>query len=235
MNKKFNLKFLSLNCNGLIKITSKTNADSAFVKHLKQQNPHLIAIQESHVATEHIQSSLNFQFNTQSSIWTPHCSLVSMVPEIQLIPLKITTDQHVIFAKVTHISLFFDPIYVMVIYAPASTMTAKYQFYSHILNDFASQFNDPTICDKLIMAGDFNYDLHKHDYTLNAPFDWHSLLFNSFIDCIRDIDPQLDITTFRRGTHTYSLLDYIYACSALRTCAHSPDIRYLKKSWSDHA
>ncbi|KAG2205884.1 hypothetical protein INT45_009462 [Circinella minor] len=85
------------------------------------------------------------------------------------------------------------------------------------------------------MAGDFNYDLHKHDYTLNAPLAWHSLLYNNFTNCICDIDPQLDITTFRRGTHTYSLLNYIYAGTTLRTCAHSPGIQYLNKNWSDHS
>ncbi|KAG2223387.1 hypothetical protein INT45_002882 [Circinella minor] len=50
--------------------------ESNFIKHLKQQKPHLIALQESHAATEQIQSSLNFQFQTISFIWTKHCGLV---------------------------------------------------------------------------------------------------------------------------------------------------------------
>ncbi|KAI7846913.1 Endonuclease/exonuclease/phosphatase, partial [Circinella umbellata] len=225
----------SLNCNGLIKITGKTNTESDFIHHLKQQNPQLITIQESHAATEQIQSLFNFQFNTKSSIWTQDCGLVSMSPEIQLTTIKTTTNQHAIPAKVTHTSLFFYPIYIIVVYAPATTTTVKYYFYLHFLKDFSSQFSDPLICDNLILAGDFNYDLHKHDHISNSPFNWHSLLSHRFTNCIRDSDPQLHITTFRRGKHIYSLLDYIYAGTALCTCIHSPDLQYLDKNWSDHA
>ena len=96
MNRSFNLKFLSLNCNGLIKTTLKSTAGSNFIKHLKQQKPRLIALQESHAATEHIQSSLNFQFQTKSSIRTKHCGLVSMSPDIILLVVSITADQRVI-------------------------------------------------------------------------------------------------------------------------------------------
>ena len=96
MNRSFNLKFLSLNCNGLIKTTLKSTAESNFIKHLKQQKPRLIALQESHAATEHIQSSLNFQFQTKSSIRTKHCGLVSMSPDIILLVVSITADQRVI-------------------------------------------------------------------------------------------------------------------------------------------
>ncbi|KAI7858481.1 Endonuclease/exonuclease/phosphatase, partial [Circinella umbellata] len=235
MNRSFNLKFLSLNCNGLIKTTNKSTAESNFIKHLKQQKPHLIAIQESHAHTEQIQSSLNFQFQTTSSIWTKHCGIVSMSPEIILSVVSITADQRVILAKVTHTSHYFDPLYIMVLYAPANGKSPRYRFYSQVLNDLSLSLNNPSIRDNLIIAGDFNYDIQKSDFTLNAPFAWHSLLFNSFTNCMRELNPHLDIPTFRRGSSIFSVLDYIYTGTAFRANIHSPEIQYLNKQWTDHA
>ncbi|KAG2223278.1 hypothetical protein INT45_007004, partial [Circinella minor] len=83
--------------------------------------------------------------------------------------------------------------------------------------------------------GDFNYDIQKSDFTSNAPFAWHSLLFNSFTNCIRELNSHFDIPTFRRGSSIFSVLDYIYTGTAFRANIHSPEIQYLNNQWTDHA
>ena len=94
-----------------------------------------------------------------------------MSSDVILSVVSITSDQRVILAQVTHNSHYFDPLYVMVLHAPANGKSPRYRFYSQLLDDLSLQLNTPSVRNNLIITGDFNYDIHKTDFTSNTPFE----------------------------------------------------------------
>ncbi|KAK4521393.1 uncharacterized protein ATC70_012008 [Mucor velutinosus] len=183
------IKIGSLNCRSLSKLSNPTTS-SEFVRFLR--NPELkydiLCFQETH-ATESVRERLNMQFQTNTSIWTSHCGIVSLNPKIIIQPLNVTLDDRIIVCQVTHCNALFSPITLVNIYAPA-TASSRAHFYSQLLTiplfhpdtwaldtfPITIDIQPPPISteepstiavdrESLIILGDFNY--HATSYAID--------------------------------------------------------------------
>ncbi|KAK4513051.1 uncharacterized protein ATC70_000088 [Mucor velutinosus] len=183
------IKIGSLNCRSVSKLFNPTTS-SEFVRFLR--NPEvkydILCFQETH-ATESVCERLNMQFQTNTSIWTSHCGIVSLNPKIVIQPLNVTLDDRIIVCQVTHCNALFSPITLVNIYAPA-TASSRAHFYSQLLTiplfhpdtwaldtfPITIDIQPPPISteepstiavdrESLIILGDFNY--HATSYAID--------------------------------------------------------------------
>lgn len=105
------LNICSLNCNSLRK-THQPSARASLIRCLRLQAPHLIALQETHATTDDITKSFDIQFCAHSSIWTPHCGLVSLSTDLTLTRITLDLGQYtdrIIFAEINSRNSTFMP------------------------------------------------------------------------------------------------------------------------------
>ncbi|KAI9027102.1 hypothetical protein CLU79DRAFT_698134, partial [Phycomyces nitens] len=106
-----NVNIASINCNSLSKVSHPTRR-SEFIRFLRQCNSDLIALQETYT-TPSLSTVIHSQFRAHSSLWTYRCGIVSMNPQLTLTRIPIPEDDRAILAKVSHVSAFFPPFYVL--------------------------------------------------------------------------------------------------------------------------
>ncbi|KAI9329700.1 hypothetical protein BD770DRAFT_309412, partial [Pilaira anomala] len=100
----------SLNGRGLSKLSDPSQS-TLFIKFLRSFQHDILCFQETH-AVPSVHDRLNMQFQTNSSIWTPHCGIVSLNPLLTLHSLDINIDDRTIICKVTHTNAHFPPIII---------------------------------------------------------------------------------------------------------------------------
>ncbi|KAI8143098.1 Endonuclease/exonuclease/phosphatase [Fennellomyces sp. T-0311] len=232
------LKLCSLNCNSLRK-TNNPGARSSLMQFLCQQQPHLLTLQETNAANSDIEKSFHQQLLATSSIWTPHCGLVSFSSDIKLTQIPIDlgdNSQRVIFTSIQSKVASFQEFYVLVIYAPAtSSTTVRREFYTQLLATPIFSPNNPQYLDRLIVAGDFNYNCYLQRHRSHAPLTWHTMLQTRFVDCITEVGEPQPLPTFCRGDLYHSTIDFIFASYTLRTFPLQASVQHLSSDWSDHA
>lgn len=220
-----NLKICSLNCRSIVKI-NHNNTSSDFIRHLRQQQYDILCLQESHVSDDALIQSMNIQFQTQSTIWSAHCGIVSLNPSLVLQPLFITLDQRVIACQINHANDLFPPVTIINIYAPASPGPRKifyeqimtlpifqipelYPFLSEDTSHHIEQNPVDTFIRPMVILGDFNY--HANSYAIDNTNYTNDHFFppstQASIDSIRQPSPQhlwheFLLTHFRECTHS---------------------------------
>lgn len=91
---------------------------------------------------------------------------------------------------------------------------------------------------RLLISGDFNYDygrdILRNKRAYKTSTDWVSFSLELFYNCMsfNDLD---SVTTFQRNISIRSVIDYIYAGSALQHMITDVNIEHIQPQWSDHA
>ncbi|KAI9361881.1 hypothetical protein BD770DRAFT_308904, partial [Pilaira anomala] len=121
-----------------------------------------LSIQETH-ATPSTISTLDTQFQAQQTFWTYYCGIISFSPDYILTPINTNnyySSDRFILCKVHHPHQFYEPFYIMNIYAPADSNVNRRSFFE-ALSDLLYNLRDTITWDNLIISGDFNYDMAR--------------------------------------------------------------------------
>ncbi|KAI9007582.1 hypothetical protein CLU79DRAFT_538835, partial [Phycomyces nitens] len=161
----------------------------------------------------------------------PLC-LISMSPFLTLTRIPIPEDDRAILAKVSHVSDFFSPFYVLVVYAPASQPTARHTFFSDLLS--FPILHRPDILERLFIAGDFNLSFHIPRSLRSLSPLCQEYFSTHFIDCHTHPDHN-PLPTFRRNDTIISTIDYIFAPKSFSSSINAASINFVSPSWTDHA
>ncbi|OAD74550.1 hypothetical protein PHYBLDRAFT_144985 [Phycomyces blakesleeanus NRRL 1555(-)] len=108
----------TLNIRGLVStLSTPSSPKSLLCCYLRSLCPplSLLALQETHTFPEHKQS-LNILFQTQSSLWTKHCGLVSFNLLLLLTLLSVLNDERVLSVLVSHSYNCIDPFILVIMY-----------------------------------------------------------------------------------------------------------------------
>ena len=152
-----NINVASLNGNRLVKLSDTTKRNH-LIRFLREQSPHIIALQETYCDAPELQSQLHRQFRAHSSVWTYRCGLVSLSPLLNLTRIPIPEDDRSVFAQVSHTSNHFMPFYILVIYAPAGSAPLRRAFFTDLFAH--APFSDShDRYSRLLLLGDFNFSL----------------------------------------------------------------------------
>ncbi|KAI8637322.1 hypothetical protein BD408DRAFT_437070 [Parasitella parasitica] len=160
---------------------------------------------------------LHSQFQAKSSIWSPHCGLVSFSSDISITESIISICGRIISATISHSSDAFEPFSITVVYFPASR-SERFRFLSTILTDFRSVFSSSP--SRSIILGDFNYTYSNASSSRN-----------------RQAPPRKPSSsiTFQRGV-SQSCIDYILSSHDLASSIDFDNCHtsYIQPAWSDH-
>lgn len=220
----------SLNCNSLVKTHSKKQQQS-FIRYLRLQSPSIYAFQETH-ATDNTIDTLNILFQGQQTLWTPHCGFVSYSTDYTLTHIQTTLCDRTLLSRVHHPHDFYQPFYILNIYAPTDSLLARRSFFDSI-TDFLSSSQHSINLDRLLIVGDFNYSLYRPRLSYSTSSRWLAYLDEHFYNCMMLHDRQ-DMPTFERLNTRPSTLDYMYISNKLGKSITDNDITTLKNEWSDH-
>ncbi|CEP09518.1 hypothetical protein, partial, partial [Parasitella parasitica] len=144
----------------------------SFIRYLRGQDLDIFACQETNIPSLHFDdriAMLDMKLQSYQSIWTSKCGLFNFNRNMNMEKIHISDDDRIILAKLT-VPAEPDllPIYVLNIYAPADSPQSRTTFYNKLLDYIKSLDSYGDILDRLILAGDFNfqYDLRLPN---NAP------------------------------------------------------------------
>ncbi|OAD74590.1 CCHC-type zinc finger transcription factor [Phycomyces blakesleeanus NRRL 1555(-)] len=192
--------------------TNHSQTRSLFIRHLRSCGIDILALQETHANTEPLQQMFHTQFHAQDSLWSPHCSLVSLSPHLSLINSLFSPCGRCISTTVIHTNNSIPSFLICVVYSPASYRDC-FSFLRSLLNSPALLPRLPSSC---ILLGDFNYTYHTTSSNpRQAPPKWLNFIFNYFVDCI-------------------TLSDYVFASSNLAPCHQFSSVSYIHPNWSDY-
>ncbi|KAG2212516.1 hypothetical protein INT45_003110 [Circinella minor] len=179
------------------------------IRHIKEQQPHIITLQETHISTPFNQERFGNYFGATQAFWTHSCGIISTCSDICITQLHILEDDRHLFTRVEHLQQAFTPFYLLTIYAPSASPTLRHRFFTKL---YHSPIFDPplTYSQRMIITGDFNYSYQRPDLHRNAPPEWFAMLTNNFFQCINNESETTPLPTFRRGNST-STIDYIFA------------------------
>ncbi|KAL9546079.1 hypothetical protein MBANPS3_006845 [Mucor bainieri] len=100
-NKITNLQIGSLNCRSLAKLTDVPKS-SSFSRYLTTKHLDILCVQESHAQDDIIQQRLDIQLKSHQSIWSTHCGIVALNPQVHLTHLYTSPDDRIILCRVLH-------------------------------------------------------------------------------------------------------------------------------------
>ena len=138
-----------------------------------------------------------------------------------------------------HPQNFYEPFHILNLYAPASSASARKDFFSRLASMLDTLQDDQTISiDSLIICGDFNYSLLRpRQYRSSTTDNWRILLETQFYNSMEA--NQMDkVPTFQRTRHAetsvWSVVNYIYLGQSFIHYLVRNDITRLNPNWSDH-
>lgn len=226
-----NFRIATLNCRSLAK-TADVSVRNHFIRYLRTRSLDILALQETHASAISLQDTFHLQFQATDSLWTPHCGLICLSPLLSFSDTRFSVCGRVITTLVLHTQDAFEPIYITVIYAPA-TRRDRFVFLDSLAQNRTPLL--PDVSSRHLVLGDFNYTYATHISSAvprQAPPSWLSYIDHLFQDCVTDKDcaPQV---TFSRGT-SRSCIDYIFGTPDLYDCKMSSNVSFIQPSWSDH-
>ncbi|KAG0905678.1 hypothetical protein G6F33_011975 [Rhizopus arrhizus] len=228
LNRSIPLRIATINCRGLTKIVDPSIL-SHFIRYLRIHSLDIIALQETHAKSLHLQDLFHSQFQAVDSIWSEHCGLVNLSSSLSFSNSSISICERLISTTVTHSNNAFEPVTVTVIYVPASS-SARYPFFSNLVNESSRLL--PLCPNRYILLGDFNYSSSTTTTTPRAPVVWRQYVSQFFVDCITD-HGSVAQPTFHRG-NSRSCIDYIFASCDLSSQRSCGSVTYITPAWSDH-
>ena len=157
------LKLWSLNCNSLRK-THSVAARSSLMRYLRQQQPHLLSLQETHAINTTTEHAFHQQLLAHSSLWTWYCGLISSSLDITLTHTQIDLGdfrERIILAHATSTISSFQDFHILVIYAPAtSSIRVCWSFFHALLQSSVFSLS-ADFMERLIISGDFDYNCYN--------------------------------------------------------------------------
>ncbi|GAN11625.1 hypothetical protein MAM1_0756c11201, partial [Mucor ambiguus] len=173
------------------------------------------------------------QFQAKSSIWSPHCGLVSFSPDISFSNSIVSICGRIISTTISHSSAAFEPFSITVVYFPTSR-PERFSLLSTVLTDFPSVFSpSPSPC---VILGDFNCTYANASSSRNrqAPQPWLTYIDDHFFNGVTP-PGSASVTTFQRGT-SQSCIDYIMLSNDLVSSVifDNCNTTYIQPAWSDH-
>lgn len=239
IKKDINCHFASLNANSLIKSSNK-QTQANYIRYLRLQNLDIICLQETHAgSTESIQS-LNIHFQPNQAYWTKHVGIISFSQSYQISMVDTSeyyTSDRFQLCKVEHPLNYFNPFYILNLYAPASSAAERREFFEQLQSLLYNMYSQIDF-DRLIIAGDFNYShLRPHLLSGHTSFNWRQLL-DMFFSNSMTMNNMCDIPTFQRmngDTLVSSVIDYIYLGRQIHQTLTYTNIQRLNSYWSDHS
>ncbi|KAG1469191.1 hypothetical protein G6F56_003395 [Rhizopus delemar] len=236
VSRSSTLNIGSLNCRSLSKISSPQSRQS-FIRYLRSQSYDILTLQETHAEDLEIQDTLNIPFNTKSAYRTKHFGIVCLNPSILITPTLVTIDQRLMVCDISHKQRLFEPFTVITIYAPAQPISNR-EFFKNILQlptfksntiEDSNSSTPPVPLSRVILTGDFNYDLNKG--ITGHQKGWNEYVQLHYFNCLNSASTQ---RTFQRGSSS-STIDYIYASPVLHSSLISSQVEYISAEWKDHA
>ncbi|KAK4521701.1 uncharacterized protein ATC70_004235 [Mucor velutinosus] len=236
MTKTIQFKYASLNSNSLVKV-GHPQTQSPYLRHLRLQQFNIISLQETH-ATDTTITSIELQLQAQQYLWTYYCGIVSYSSGYIL--TKIATSylyesDRYILCKVHHPHSFYEPFYILNLYAPATSDHCPRQEFFESIYNLLSTLSETIDLERLLLSGDFNYD-YVRDITnatriVKTSLNWLGYLEQHFHNCLilNDMD---SVPIYQ---HASSTIDFIFAGQALRHLLSDANVGFLSLSWSDHA
>lgn len=236
------LNLSSLNCNSLRKITN-TSARDSLIRYLRQHpsSPHIITLQETNAIDHDTTTTFNMLFRSQQSLWSHHCGIVSLDSDLSFQRISIDLNnsdfnKRFIFTKVSSHNQTFASFFLLTLYAPASSTTQRRLFYTALLDSPIFTSIDPHYTDRLIITGDFNFNVYQQQSTRDRiSHRWVSQLQLNFVDCITDTSSSLSLPTYRTGVSFHSTLDFIFASRSFHSFILHGDVEFVSRTWTDHA
>ncbi|CAO0792481.1 unnamed protein product [Mucor circinelloides] len=216
---------------------SHPQTQSSYLRYLRLQQFNIILLQETHVSANTI-TSIELQLQAQQYLWTYYCGIASFSPEYIL--TKIATNhlydsERYILCKVHHPHNFYEPFYILNLYAPASSNNKPTREFFHSIYALLSAISDTVDLDRLIISGDFNYDyerdINNTHRILKTSLDWLGYLDQHFYNCMLHNNMHT-ISTYQ---HALSTIDYVFAGSSLRHFVKDAAVGFIPAPWSDHA
>ncbi|KAG0868322.1 hypothetical protein G6F15_012199 [Rhizopus arrhizus] len=191
-----------------------------------------MTFQETHVSDNTL-SIIDTQFQARYSLWTRHCGIVSFSPSFIFSDNLVPENDRIILTKVKHPYNAFEPFWLLVLYAPATSGQQRQQFFDNVLELLHNQDLDINL-DRLFITGDFNYSYLRPHLSSQTSLQWVSFLNDHFYNALMNDDLH-EIPTFRRNEITYSTIDYIFVNQAFRTQVIESNLHKLDVSWTDHS
>ncbi|KAI8373788.1 hypothetical protein BD560DRAFT_327804 [Blakeslea trispora] len=117
------LNIATLNCRCLRKAHNPSSSNS-FIRYLRSLNIDMLCLQETHAADAQIMAQFDMLFNTHSSLWSPHCGIVSLHRNLTIcaLPSLAQADGRFLCASVASDTDPSTPIlHLLNIYAPAQS------------------------------------------------------------------------------------------------------------------
>lgn len=258
-----NLNIGTLNCRSLCKSSSpETGAD--FIRYLRSLHLDILCVQEAQ-AIGTVQEQLTLQLQASSTLWTPHCGIISFNPLLTLQSIDVELDDRLLVCQVSHVNALFPPITLVNLYAPAA-YSPRVKFFRELLALPLFNFNhlhsrhsmnslnqpadiDPTAITPMLILGDFNYHATAYiqddeNYATNLPRSTDSgasvhrtfhHLLNSYFFECTHSREEGPMLPTFRRGSSQSTIDYLYASPFLYQHLHSSDIVFLSSDWTDHA
>ena len=236
MINNLQFKYASLNSNSLVK-AGHPQTQSSYLRYLRLQQFHIISLQETHAKPPNI-TPIELQLQAQQYLWTYYCGIASFSSDYIL--TKIATNhiydsERYILCKVHHPHNFFEPFFILNLYAPASSANRPRQEFFQSIYTMLSTLSDTLDIERLIISGDFNYDyerdIDKAPRIVKTSLEWIGYLDQHFHNCLL----HNNMNTIPTYQHALSTIDYIFAGSALRNLVKDASVGFIPNSWSDHA
>ncbi|KAK4510370.1 Vacuolar protein sorting-associated protein 70 [Mucor velutinosus] len=182
---------------------------------------------------------LNTQFNTKSSLWTPHCGIIPLNTNYTLQHISEGIDSGRFILASLHLTRDVEllattpPIATLLnIYGRASAHTERTAFYSELLDIPIVKDTITNTTNTIFIMGDFNYqykDRRTDGSLISAPVKWTDLLDDYYIDVFGDDKHD----TWHSGRNA-GILDYIFCSSNAHHLVASTSQQYLSPEWTDH-
>ncbi|KAK4511165.1 uncharacterized protein ATC70_012378 [Mucor velutinosus] len=183
---------------------------SSYLRHIRLQQFNTISFQETH-ATDTTITTIELQLQATQYLWTYYCGIASFSSDFIL--TKIATSHlydsdRYILCKVHHPHNFYEPFYILNLYAPATSDNRPRQEFFESIYNLLSTLSETIELERLLISGDFNYD-YVRDITnatriVKTSLNWLSYLDQHFHNCLilNDMD---SVPTYQRALSTIDL------------------------------
>ncbi|KAG1531701.1 hypothetical protein G6F51_013414 [Rhizopus arrhizus] len=119
---------------GLIK-THAPQIQKDYIRYLRLQKYDILCFQETHASTPELIQSLDIYFQAKESHWTPHVGILSFNSNFYITTIDTSAtfiSTRFQLCKVEHPQHFYDPFYILNIYAPAHSNKERREFFDKL-------------------------------------------------------------------------------------------------------
>ncbi|KAI8061284.1 hypothetical protein BDF21DRAFT_323628, partial [Thamnidium elegans] len=150
-----------------------------------------LSLQETNTSDSTI-PSINIQLQPLHNFWTKYCGIIPFSSNHSLTLVDtdtLYTSDRFLICKVSRPHSFYEPYFILNLYAPASSNVERRTFFGFLYSMFSRLHATETIAlHRLIISDNFNYDYDRDIIRSNRSFktsvDWVTHLLESFYNCM---------------------------------------------------